>query len=183
MRALQLCVASMSLSLFAGCADEPNIEIWDIEPAPRMCDNGEDYYYFCAQYTVDGTDDLRTLSRDIDGLEQEWGHSYQVEVEIIEVESETESSSIRYELVELLDEEVHPGLEFEVRLERNVVAFDPDGVSGFINVTSTFACTLQQCSDLALLFSEFAFVDAVFRFGPDNQLFPLELVSFAADEG
>lgn len=186
MRTLPLCLASMSLSLLAGCVEpDPNAtEIWDIEAAPRMCEGEDEYFYFCAQYTLDGTDETRTLTRDIGGLDETWGHSYRVEVEIIDVVDESQGSSIRYELVELIDEETHPGLEFDLSLQRNVVEFDADGESGIINNNTGFSCTPEQCADLDVLFDDFVFVDAVFRFGPDdNRLFPLELVSFAADEG
>jgi hypothetical protein len=182
MRIVRLCLASIALATLAACA-EPNkdTEIWDLRADPWLCDNGVDFQ-FCATYTVVGTDEVAGLYDSIGGLDHQWGHSYRVEVEIIEVENPgADGSSVRYELVELLDEEVHPGLEFELSLQRGSVEFDQDG--GAIATAHRFTCTPQQCSDLDALFDEFLFVDAVFRFGSADQLFPLELVSFGVDDG
>lgn len=175
MRALQLCLASVAFSLLSGCAEPttPATEIWDIRSHPDLCDGGEDNYYFCAHYTVDGSDQVELLHHAVDGLDIEWGHSYRVAVEMIE-----STDGPRYELVEVIDEEVHPGLEFDLRLERNMVSFDEEGENGTI-ASRSFVCAPALCTDLATLLGEFVFVEAVFRFGPDN-LFPLELVSFEA---
>ena len=46
-----------------------------------------------------------------------------------------------------------------------------------------FTCEPEQCTELQGLFDEPIEVDATFRFGPADQLFPLELVSFSVDDG
>jgi hypothetical protein len=177
MRRLQLCLASISLVLLAACDDPNPTEIWELDATPWVCDNGVDYH-FCGTYIVVDTGQGNGLYQGIDGLETQWGYSYTVEVEIIEVEDPgADGYSIRYELVELIDQEAHPGEEFLLSLQRGWVEVEQEGgmVAG-----NAFTCTLEQCTELGLLIDDDRDIRGKFRFGPIEQLLPLELVSFEA---
>lgn len=178
MRTLPLCLACVALSLLAGCAEPNPTEIWDVRATPSVCVNDEGDNYYCASYNVVGTDESSSFYESVDGFEPAWGRTYQIEVERI-----GEGGTATYELVEILAEEFEPELEFDIELLFDWVNVGADG--GTIE-QHDFTCTPDQCTELSALRSALELdqhIDATFRFGPAEQLFPLELVSFELVEG
>ena len=180
MPSLRLSLAGLSLFVLAGCAEPNPTEIWDVRAIPAVCDNGSSIYY-CASYDVVDTNEHVTTYEGVGGFHPQWGHSYRIEVERSEVaDPPLDGSTIRYDLVEVLSDEVEPGLEFTLALLSDWVSVDDEGghLQGF---EYPFTCTPEQCTELAALLADQATnqdLEATFRLGPATQLFPAELVGF-----
>lgn len=180
MRVLRLCSACVVSGLLLGCAEsESEGEIWEVRAAPVACGTAAD---LCLQYDVEGDDEVVTLRQEIEGFDHEFGYSYRIEVETIDVDDPmTEWVEVRYELVEVLDQTAAPGLEFPLSLSLGTFEFGPGG--GTILPDYPFTCTQEKCDELAAWFEDFAYVYTEFRFGPEGQLFPIELITSVVNDG
>jgi hypothetical protein len=169
----------MASGLLLGCADPKPGETWDIRATPTACGTTLD---LCIQYSVDGSEEVITLRQEIEGFDHDFGYSYRIEVETIDVDDpSTEWVEVRYELVEVIDQSATPELEFPLQLSVGTFEFVSGG--GTIFPDYPFTCAQQTCDELAGWFNDFAYVYTVFRFGPEDQLFPLELVSSVVNDG
>ncbi|MFV8749087.1 DUF4377 domain-containing protein [Nannocystaceae bacterium ST9] len=184
-RKLRGLFASVALSSLLFACDEPSeTEVWDIHATPSVCDDGVDFGY-CDHYTVVETGEVGTLYQDIEGFTPEWGHTYRIEVEVVEVDDPpADGSSLRYVYVAQHRQRDFPGLEFDLDLRlASVDAEQGAGQLGYHHgVAHPFTCTPEQCADLAILLEQSQPIEGVFRFGPAGQMLPLELVSFALAE-
>lgn len=182
MRRLSLALPLLSCLALACAEEEPKqTEIWDVRASPGVCDNGVDYQ-FCMRYIDVETQEGTSTYVNVNGFDYEWGYTYRIEVEVLEVEFHPDGFTTDYELIEILDKQPQPALEFDIDL--TLASVDVEQGVGDVGYGHPFTCTPEQCAELeSLLPSVYTqSVVGVFRFGPSEALFPLELVSVSIEE-
>lgn len=165
----------LPLVLLAACEPDPPTEIWDLRATPAVCDYGVDYG-LCRGYTLVESGEYHGLYQGVDGLDEQWGHEYRVEVAIYEVENPpADGFDTRYELVEILSDTPKPALEFDVAL--TMASVDVEQGSGELAPQFPFTCEQALCEALATTLEQGIDERATFRFGSEGALLPAVLVS------
>lgn len=150
-----------------------------VEPYKRGCTGDEDNYSLCKRAAAVDPADEHDYNDHIHGFQNQWGHRYTLEINVVELpEAFADGSTINFELVSILDDQLDLDDEFE--LPTYAFNLEPGASSGVLIDQTPVTCAPEVCDAIAAISDAPSSPMVRVRFG-DEQPLPLVAVELMQD--